>query len=507
MARLLHLRTENFKKISAIEVDFADKGNLVTIVGDNDSGKTSFIDSIAFLFGGAKFAEEMPIRIGEDVCQILGRLDNGLILKRRVTDKAQKLTIESEDGATYKSPQDVADALYDPIAFEPDAFTRLSAREQAIMLRRVIGVDTSSMDSRRKTIFDERTKINAEAKFLASQAEAMTIPIPPKETGEEIDIAAVAQERAAIVKRQSDFERAQENAAELVTLVAKQEADIKRLEDSLAKMKEALASRKQSAETLARIVVEFGEIQTTDELDAKIATANSHNAIVRGNVMKLNEHKRALEQREAAEKKAKARKDDADKLTEQLETIDAEKTKILESAKFPVPGMAVIDDEVFVNGVPFSQIASSEQLRIGMAMAMASKSMQSKKAVRICLIRDGDRIGDAKRAVILQWAIENDIVIFEERVARPGIVGIEIEDGHLKGAELPAAVEETAPKPKRKTRASAKDAEIIAAAPGGKIVFADGVVEEPVAEAADNTVTLAGNVELTASAMGEDPPE
>ncbi len=496
MARLLHLRTENFKKISVIDVDFADKGNLVTIVGDNDSGKTSLIDSIAFLFGGAKFAEEMPIRIGEELCQIMGRLDNGLIMKRRVTDKSQKLTIESEDGAMYKSPQDVADALYDPIAFEPDAFTRLSTREQAIMLRKVIGVDTSALDSRRKTIFEERTKINAEAKFLVTQAEAMTIPIPPVEVGEEIDIAAVAQERAAIVKKQSDLERAGENAGEAAIAVAKAEADIKRIEDSLAKMREALATKKTAVEAAARIVAAFGEVGTTDELDAKIATANSHNAVVRGNVMKLNDHKRAVVQKTLAEKKAKDRVDDADKLTEQLEAIDEQKTKILESANFPVPGMSVVDDEVYVNGVPFSQIASSEQLRIGMAMAMASKAMQSKKAVRICLIRDGDRIGDAKRAIILQWAIENDIVIFEERVARPGIVGIEIEDGHLKGVELPKAEEAAPAKPKRKPRASAKDMEIIRAGADGKIVAVD--------EAANLNLDGATTI---AAMTGEDPPE
>lgn len=489
MSSLFHLRISNFQKISLIDVDLESHGNHVTIVGKNDSGKTSFLNAIAFLFGGAPFKPEMPIRLGNDTCQIMGRLSNGLIFKRRVTDTAEKFTIESEDGMSYKSPQSVSDALWNPIAFEPDAFSRLDSKKQAAMLRQITGVDTTLLDSRRKVLYAERTKVNAVYESMAAQVEGIVIPIPPTEVGEEIDIAAVAGQRAAVVAKNMAAKESRTAYQDASTARQKQQADIEKIEGSLAKMRSRLTEL-MSNESLCRMEAEKaeGDISSTDDLDAKIATANATNAIVRGNIQKMNEHKRALEQKEVAEKNLRKKNDEVIELTVQIKQIDADKAAMLTKAKFPVDGMSVEDDEVFVNGVPFSQIASSEQTRIGMAMAMAQKSMQSEKAIKICLIRDGDRIGDEKRSVIQQWAVENSVTIFEERVERPGVVGIEIEDGHLRGVVV-----------------NEEDAAAIVSAPDGKAVELSEkkprrkkTVEPPVPVNAVATVLLGDP---------EDPPE
>ncbi len=456
MPSLFHLRISNFKKIKLIDVDLEAQGNHVTIVGKNDSGKTSFLDAISFLFGGAPFKPEMPIRIGAEVCQIMGRLSNGLIFKRRVTDTTEKFTIESDDGMSYKSPQSVSDALWNPIAFEPDAFSRLDTKKQAAMLRQITGVDTSLLDSRRKTLYAERTKVNAVYESMAAQVDAIVIPVPPTEIGEEIDIAAISKKRTALANINTQNDMAREELEREQTSLKKMQADIARLKASLEKMVEGAVAKGIEVDAMAESVKVLAD-HNLEAFDTEIETANEKNAIVRGNIQKQNEHKRAIEQKTIAEQNAKRRKDEADKLTEDIKKIDADKAAMLAKAKFPVEGMSVEEDEVFVNGVPFSQIASSEQTRIGMAMAMAQKSMQSDKAIKICLIRDGDRIGEDKRAVIQEWAKENKVVVFEERVERPGVVGIEIEDGHLRGVD----VSEDA------------DKEAVVSAPDGKLVEAE----------------------------------
>lgn len=460
MSSLFHLRISNFKKISLIDVDLESHGNHVTIVGKNDSGKTSFLDAISYLFGGAPFKPEQPVRIGAEVCQIMGRLSNGLIFKRRVTDTAEKFTIESEDGMSYKSPQSVSDALWNPIAFEPDAFSRLETKKQAAMLRQITGVDTTLLDSRRKVLYAERTKVNAVYESMAAQVEGIVIPVPPTEVGDEKDIAALAKQRAELAKHNAENAKCRDDYERAKQVATKMADDVARLEKSLEAMRAKLADARKLETELGGMTLALVE-QDTDELDQEIAGANAANAVVRGNIQKMNEHKRALEQKEVAEKNLRKKNDEVIELTVQIKKIDADKAAMLTKAKFPVDGMSVEDDEVFVNGVPFSQIASSEQTRIGMAMAMAQKSMQSEKAIKICLIRDGDRIGDEKRAVIQQWAVENSVTIFEERVERPGIVGIEIEDGHLRGVVV-----------------NEEDAAAIVAAPDGKAVVVDELAEK-----------------------------
>ena len=55
--KIVQLVVSNVKKVSAVRIDHP--GNIVVLGGDNEEGKTSTLDSIDMVLGGAKAVPEM----------------------------------------------------------------------------------------------------------------------------------------------------------------------------------------------------------------------------------------------------------------------------------------------------------------------------------------------------------------------------------------------------------------------------------------------------------------
>lgn len=455
--RLIYLEVSNFKNLTAVAAEFDETQPHFTVVGPNGAGKTAFLEAIAYVFGGAAFKPEMPIRIGTELCTILARLNNGISLKRRTTDNDEtgKLTIESDDGATYKKPQEVSDAMFDPIAFRPDTFDKLPTAKQATMLREIMGVDTAALDRQRAEITEQRKLVGRDRDMLQGQRDAVVIPdvaLPAIE--EEVSVIDLVKKRNDLAenvqaKNEANDEvrdavnKAIGETAEADRLLTEAEVHVRDLRLRLAAAEENLlkcqgdVTRRQSEESAARKLA--AAIVQPDEsgiavIDKEIEESTQKNKAIRDNQKKhegLARLKAGAAAMDANVAKAQAKYDD---LTAQIKKIDEERADLLSKANMPVPGMSIENNEVYVNGVPYSQLASSQRLKISPKLSLASKRMHTDKAVRICLITDGDRWDEASRAEMIADAEANDYVIFEERVARPGIVGIEIENGHLKGA-------------------------------------------------------------------------
>lgn len=436
MPKLAHLKVENYKAIELVEVDLA--GNVITVTGQNDSGKSSLIDSIAYLFGGKAFKPERPIRNGAEFAQILGRLDNGITLKRRVTETKDTLTIESSDGARFPSPQTVADKMFNPISFDPDSFSRLTSKEQAALLRKLTGLNTAVLDAKRKDITAMITAATAAKKTCEAQREqvAKLPPPPPEEIPDHADIAEIASEiaRHGALKRANDAKR--RDAAEARASVGRLEADIAKIESTLAGLKDRLAKNSEIADRLTEEERKLEDPPTTD-LDARLTEAKEHNKKVEWMLAQKREYERIIDLQRQADLRIGEQVQKITDLKEQQQKIDDEKAEMLAKANMPVPGMTVEEDDVLIDGVPYSQISASEQIKIGFIMSQAAKIKDSDKEVRICLIKDGDRLDDNKRKLIHEMAIAKDVMILEERVARDGIVGIHLEHGRVKGAPMP----------------------------------------------------------------------
>ena len=131
--KIISLSASNVKKLSAVEI--VPKSNLVQITGKNGQGKSSILDSIWWALGGTKNIQSQPVRNGEE--QAIIRLDLGSLVVTRKIGKGESLTVENAEGARFQSPQSMLDALLGELTFDPLAFSKMKAADQANELRRI----------------------------------------------------------------------------------------------------------------------------------------------------------------------------------------------------------------------------------------------------------------------------------------------------------------------------------------------------------------------------------
>ena len=128
---IVELQIENVKRIKAITIH--PKSNVVEIGGDNEQGKSSTLDAIMFTLGGQKAIDSKPLREGTKkgyASITIGPWNEAKqehVPKYIVTRTFTKagggvLTVESTDGAKYKSPQNLLDSFLVDFTFDPTEF-------------------------------------------------------------------------------------------------------------------------------------------------------------------------------------------------------------------------------------------------------------------------------------------------------------------------------------------------------------------------------------------------
>lgn len=441
--RIIEVRGENFKRLTAIEIK--PRGPVTPITGKNGSGKSSALDLIEWLLGGAKHAPDMPIRRGANEMSGMLKTEEFTITRkaRRRADGevVDSVIIEGKDGMRAPKPQQFLDGFYTDRCLDPQAFSRMSPKEQAAELRRVVGLDTSKLDAERERVFATRTEANREVKRLDTELAAIVVPEVPAVIGEEIDLAEVADK-----KRQADAVRADNEVkrSEVDRLTMRQSAindDIRKIREGIDALQRQLSSAISSLATvnedrLSAITIATALIDPDiAAIDREIAAAKVHNADVYDRKRRAdnaatiraihNRTKKGLE--DATAKVAK--------LKDRLDAIDAEKAEMLAAAKFPIPGMSVEGDQVLIAGVPFSQASTAEQIRAGLAMAGA---MNPK--LRLVLIRDGSLLDAESMQLVEDYAASNDLDVWIETISSDSPNAIVIEDGRV--SERPVAAKE-----------------------------------------------------------------
>lgn len=90
--KINRLEIENVKRIKAVKLEPAQNG-LTIIGGDNQQGKTSVLDSIAWALGGDRYKPSQSAREGSLVPPNLHIvMNNGLVVERKGKNSALKVT-------------------------------------------------------------------------------------------------------------------------------------------------------------------------------------------------------------------------------------------------------------------------------------------------------------------------------------------------------------------------------------------------------------------------------
>lgn len=194
--RIIKFVGENIKRIKTVQI--TPEGRVIEITGPNGQGKSSVLDAIFYALRGTEGIPTKVVRQGEEKAFVkleIGDSKPELIITRHFSAVGTtRLTVESPEGAVFKSPQSLLDTLVGALSFDPLEFIRLKPAEQLNALRAVVklDVDLDKLDAQTQKVFEARTGTKRELKRL--EARLMVLPAPAVDTPDSmIDTGALVQ--------------------------------------------------------------------------------------------------------------------------------------------------------------------------------------------------------------------------------------------------------------------------------------------------------------------------
>ena len=151
------LEIENVKRIKAVKIEPSRDG-LTIVGGNNNQGKTSVLDSIAWALGGEKYRPSQAVREGSVIPPNLRIvMSNGLVVERKGKNSSLKVT----DPEGNKSGQQLLNEFVEQLALDLPRFMESSGKEKAQTLLRIIGVgeQLAGLEKKEKELFGQRRTI------------------------------------------------------------------------------------------------------------------------------------------------------------------------------------------------------------------------------------------------------------------------------------------------------------------------------------------------------------
>lgn len=440
LGTIISLEIENVMGIRLFKL--RPDGAAIVIGGDNEAGKSSVLQSICMLMGGAKLCPPEPLRRGKDKGKV--QADLGDVIATRTWERRPdgsvktELELKSKDGYNAPTPQTILNDM--GVLFDPLEFSRMEPQKQLAELQKLVGLDFTDLDTKRASVYQTRTGVNKEGTDKAARLKALTrYEDAPEAELSAADLLAEMDKRQATNKanerERSKVEQASKLSMDAELAKVKIEDEIADLEKRLAERRAALATATGDVtvakQNLADAEAAAAKLVDADvaEIRAKLDSAEETNRKVRANrdYAKLTEEVNALRKR-------------SKELTAELKALDYKREQDLAAAKFPVPGLGFTADGITYNGLPFEQASTAVQLRTSVAMGFAGHPNG-----RVLLIkRDGASISKANLKTIAELAeAAGGQVWIEKFVEKDGDRSgctVVLEDGEIAEVQEPASV-------------------------------------------------------------------
>ena len=357
--KIMALEAENVKRIKAVALTPSPTG-LTLVGGNNNQGKTSVLDALAWALGGERFRPDAAQRDGAVApAHLKVTLSNGVVVERK--GKNASLTVTDPTGR--RSGQQLLNAFVEPLALDLPRFMDASDKEKADILLRIIGVGSELQvkDLEIKGLYDKRTftgQLAAQKKHFAE--EMISYPEAPDEP---VSASELIRQQQDILARNGENQRLRAQYAEL-------EQQVQQCVDELKRTRERIATLQQLADELdakhtklfnqretARKTVSQLQDESTAELEASIRDIEETNRKVRANLEKSR-----------AEDEAAQYASEYDRLTESIQQKRADRMALLNGADLPLPGLSVEDGVLTYKGKHWRDMSGSDQLRVAAAI-------------------------------------------------------------------------------------------------------------------------------------------
>lgn len=357
--KITALEAENVKRIKTVALTPSPTG-LTLVGGNNNQGKTSVLDALAWALGGDRFRPDAAQRDGAIApAHLKVTLSNGVVVERK--GKNASLTVTDPTGR--RSGQQLLNAFVEPLALDLPRFMDASDKEKADILLRIIGIgaELHTRDLEIKGLYDKRTftgQLAAQKKHFAE--EMISYPEAPDEP---VSASELIRQQQDILARNGENQRLRAQYAEL-------EQQVQQCVDELKRTRERIATLQQLADELdakhtklfnqqetARKTVSQLQDESTAELEASIRDIEETNRKVRANLEKSR-----------AEDEAAQYASEYDRLTESIQQKRADRMALLNGADLPLPGLSVEDGVLTYKGKHWRDMSGSDQLRVAAAI-------------------------------------------------------------------------------------------------------------------------------------------
>ena len=408
------LEIENVKRIKAVKIEPTANG-LTIVGGNNNQGKTSVLDSIAWALGGDKYRPSQVQREGSVIPPTLHIvMSNGLIVERKGKNSSLKVT----DPTGNKGGQQLLNEFVEQLAIDLPKFMESSGKEKAQTLLKIIGVgeQLEALDKQEKELYNKRLAIGQ----IADQKKkfAMEQPYYPEAPKELVSLSELIRQQQEILARNGENQRKREQ-------VEKYHSTVFFLRQSVESMREQLKNEEyklEEAEENLRIAqMDTQELQdeSTAELEESIA-----------NIEEINQKVRANLDKDKAEEDAQDYEDQYADLTGQIHKVRQSKTDLLKKAKLPLPDLSVEDGELIYKGQQWDNMSGSDRLKVSPAIVRKLNPKCGFVLLDKLEQMDLDTLNEFG-----EWLEEEGLQAIATRVSTGGECSIIIEDGYVKGGE------------------------------------------------------------------------
>jgi len=249
------------------------------------------------------------------------------------------------------------------------------------------------------------------------QGQLQGMPHDERAPKEKKDAQALAEELRKARTANAETNKLKTQYVTLKSQMEAARAELQRAEEAVVAGKKRLDDMVKQRNVLMG-VIESAPIADEDGILAQIQDVQRVNALVDANAARAR-----------VKAQVEAQQNVYDELTAGIKGIDSTKAGAMENAKFPVPGMSFDENGVLVNGLPWNQASSAEQLKVSLAMGCSLNP-----TLRVMLIRDGSLLDDSSMQIIADMCEKNDFQVLLEKVVNgDGEEGaLIIEDGKLK---------------------------------------------------------------------------
>lgn len=403
------LEIENVKRIKAVKVELSPTG-LTVIGGNNNQGKTSVLDSIAWALGGNRFKPSKATREGSVIPPSLKiTMSNGLVVERKGKNSSLKVI----DPEGNKGGQQLLDSFVEELAINLPKFMESTAKEKADILLQIIGVgpQLAELEIKEKQLYDQRHAIGVIADQKEKFAKEQTYyPDAPKEL---VSIADLIAEQQEVLAKNGENARKRQNAQQIKTAYEGKLAEVNRLSEQLKAAQAELETLENDLQIATDLTINLID-ESTEEIESNIANIEQINLKVRANLDK-----------EKAEEEARVQREEYNRLSSEIEAVRKDKRDLLTNADLPLEGLSVNDGKLLYLGQEWDNMSGSQQLMVTTAIVR-----KLKPDCGFVLIDKLEQMDQITLDQFGKWLEDEGLQAIATRVSTGDECSIIIEDGY-----------------------------------------------------------------------------